>query len=135
MFRYVELVATTCLSWLLMAGPAWLVAGTKGIQGLSIATAVCFIPGVLFCFVVIIFRKAVTESPLLIMAWSGIRLFFVLGGVLLIRMIRPDLGWKEFLVWLILSYFVNLAIDTWWVIRAVNAQQHQAQQNSELPTN
>jgi len=94
---------------LLLAGPAWLVADVAGLAGLLVAFVLCVIP----VAVSVIFRSFVLMShATAYLASSGCRLFLVMGGVLLAKWKRPELGLSEFLVWIILLYLFALLVET-----------------------
>ena len=93
------------------AGPAYYLAGPAGLEGLGYAAFLCLLPG---CLALMLQGLARTDAlrVTLAMAASGLRLLLVLAGVISVRMARPDLGIKEFFVWLILFYLATLAVET-----------------------
>ncbi len=52
-----------------------------------------------------------------VLAGMGLRLVIVLAGTLGIRAARPDLGFREFLVWLLAFYLVTLLVETLLVMK------------------
>jgi len=47
-----------------------------------------------------------------VLVGGALRMVFVLLGLLGISALRPDLGFRQFTVWLLISYMVALAIET-----------------------
>lgn len=104
-----RLVVASLVFALMLAGPAWLVAGSKGLIGLLAATVLCTLPGCL----VVAFKGLVGDSQAtLVLATGGLRMFFVLLGALMARFVVEGYGLKEFFVWLILFYLFTLALET-----------------------
>lgn len=104
-----RLVVASLVFAFLLAGPAWLVAETKGLIGLGVSALLCTIPGCL----VVAFKGLVGGSQAtLILAAGGLRMFFVLLGALGAKFVVSGYGLKEFFVWLILFYLFTLALET-----------------------
>ena len=104
-----RLVVASLVFALVLAGPAWLVAGDKGLVGLSVAAVLCTLPGCL----VVEFKGLVGDSQAtLVLAAGGLRMFFVLLGALMAKFVVEGYGLKEFFVWLILFYLFTLALET-----------------------
>ncbi|MFT4555382.1 MAG: hypothetical protein ACI92S_000712, partial [Planctomycetaceae bacterium] len=96
-----RMVVASLLFTLVLTGPAWLVAGSKGLIGLAVAAVLCTVPGCL----VVAFRGLVGDSQAtLVLAAGGLRMFFVLLGALGAKFVVTGYGLKEFFVWLILFY-------------------------------
>ena len=102
--------------WLLLAGPAYLVAGQNGLEGLSFAALLCLLPGWLVFFLGTLYGVANMQVAVVLFG-TGLRLVFVLTGTLLIQSLRPDLGFREFIVWLIVFYLFTLVFETALVLR------------------
>ncbi len=110
------ILTTSCfLFWVLLIVPAWLVADLRGFVGLSVAAAMCLLPGViaLGCKS---WLAADSQSAFVLIA-SGLRLGIVLAGALAAKSLWPAFGFKEFFVWLVLFYLFVLAIETWLTVR------------------
>jgi hypothetical protein len=104
-----RLVVASLVFALVLAGPAWLVAGDKGLVGLAAAAVLCSLPGCL----VVAFKGLVGDSQAtLVLAAGGLRMFFVLLGALMAKFVVEGYGLKEFFVWLILFYLFTLALET-----------------------
>ncbi|MDG2359537.1 MAG: hypothetical protein P8M20_07785 [Planctomycetaceae bacterium] len=104
-----RLVVASLVFALVLAGPAWLVAGDKGLVGLAAAAVLCTLPGCL----VVAFKGLVGDSQAtLVLAAGGLRMFFVLLGALMAKFVVEGYGLKEFFVWLILFYLFTLALET-----------------------
>lgn len=71
-----------------------------------------------------------------ILAATSVRLMFVLFGVLIMKSVRPDLGLREFHVWVIVFYGVALGLETLQLVRkpveAVAAATGSAAGSSEM---
>jgi hypothetical protein len=51
-----------------------------------------------------------------VIAGTAVRMMFVLLGLFAVGLVRPDLGFREFTVWLIVGYMVSLALEAWMVL-------------------
>ncbi|MBL6705276.1 MAG: hypothetical protein ISQ06_04140 [Planctomycetaceae bacterium] len=101
----------------LLAGPAWLVAGAKGLIGLGVSALLCTAPGCL----VVAFKGLVGETQAtLVLAAGGFRMFFVLLGALGAKFAVSGYGLKEFFIWLALFYLFMLAIETTALLAATD---------------
>lgn len=110
------LLILTSAFWLVLTGPAWLLGGTHGIQGLSIAAVLCVIPG--FVVLCISSRSHVgANSANMVLLSTTMRLLVVLFGVLVVQKIRPDLQFWQFLVWIIVFYLATLLLETFVVLK------------------
>lgn len=105
-----QLVAVTAGLWLLCVLPAWWIAGGSGVEGLSYALLLCLVPGV----VTLRLSRSVDSrrAPFVVLLSMGLRVASVLAGVLVLRVLRPDLGPAAFHVWLIVGYLVTLLVET-----------------------
>lgn len=113
----IRLVAASLGFAFLLAGPAWLVAGIKGLIGLGVSALLCTIPGCL----VVAFKGLVGESQAtLVLAAGGFRMFFVLLGALGAKFAVTGYGLKEFFIWLALFYLFTLAIETATLLAATS---------------
>ena len=111
----IRLVAASLAFAFLLAGPAWLVAETKGLIGLGVSALLCTIPGCL----VVAFKGLVGETQAaLVLAAGGFRMFFVLLGALGAKFAVTGYGLKEFFIWLALFYLFTLAIETTTLLAA-----------------
>jgi hypothetical protein len=96
---------------LLMSGLAYALAGWVGVEGLVYAGLLCLIPGWMTIFVGGILKHR-GSSAYLVLVGTSFRMLFVFLGIVTIRTLRPDLKFREFTVWLIVSYLVALALET-----------------------
>jgi lysylphosphatidylglycerol synthetase-like protein (DUF2156 family) len=104
-----RIVVASLLFTLVLTGPAWLVAESKGLIGLVVAAVLCTVPGCL----VVAFKGLVGDSQAtLVLAAGGLRMFFVLLGALGAKFVVTGYGLKEFFVWLILFYLFTLILET-----------------------
>lgn len=115
--RIGRLVSVTAAFWLLAAGPAWLLAGARGLEGLTYATLLCAVPGAATLWLAS-GRRGGQQLLAGVVIGMGLRMGLVLAGALVLRSARPDLGLWEFHAWLILAYLVTLAAETQLVLKA-----------------
>ena len=107
--------------WLLLAGPAYLLAGKNGLEGLSYAAILCLLPGGLVFFLAS--RYGVANTPVsVVLSATVVRLLFVLAGTLVVLAVRQDLRFREFVVWLLAFYMATLVAETWLVLRRPSEQ-------------
>jgi hypothetical protein len=97
------------LFWLVLALPAWLVAGMTGLAGLSISAGLCLVPG---CLAAAAKTWWGLSHVVFFLVVSGLRLFLAAGGALVANTARPELGIREFFVWLILFYSFVVAVES-----------------------
>ena len=96
--------------WLLMAGPAALLQGSLGVEGLTWAASICLLPGQL---VVTQIGCLGEERPLAgIVVAVGLRLLAAVIAAFVLCLVRPDLRGEAFLVWLVPCYLATLAVET-----------------------
>lgn len=96
---------------LLLSAVAYRVAGFPAVEGLVYSVILCLIPGLLTVGCAELF-KSTDASPYLVVAGGGLRMVFVFLGLFGVSALRPDLGFREFTVWLLASYLVALAVET-----------------------
>lgn len=123
------LAAVVVLLGLLLAFPAYAIAGVAGLEGLSYAAALCLLPG----WVVIALSDSYgvakfRVAPVLI--GMGIRFGAILGGVLIVMWARPQLRFREFLVWVVIYYMVTLAFETSVLMRETASKSNSSTHNS-----
>ena len=107
----VWLSAAVVALWLVLAGPAWWLAGRSGIEGLSYSAVLCLVPGWLVFFLSSRYRVADTRVQVILIA-TTVRLLFVAAGTLVVLQVRPELRLREFLVWIIVFYLATLVAET-----------------------
>jgi len=112
------LTAATAGLWLLLAGPAYFVAGTAGLEGLSIAALLCLIPGWIVLFLEAYVAGGNSPS-LLILSGTVLRLLFVLVGTLVMQSVHQHLQFREFTAWLLVFYLATLLVETLLVLKQV----------------
>jgi hypothetical protein len=96
--------------------PAQRLVGPEAVEGLTYATLLCLIPGlILFPVVGFLQREA---SPVAVMGISTmLRLMTVGIGALVILKLKADFGFPEFLIWLLICYFASLLVETLLLVR------------------
>ncbi len=116
------LLCAAAAMWLLMAWPAHRLAGSLGLEGLTYAGLLCLAPGWLVVYVTSRYPEAGSPSSAVLLG-TGLRMAFVLIGMVGIRSVRPDLGHNEFQLWLVLYYLAFLAVETVMVVKSINKQK------------
>jgi hypothetical protein len=121
-----RLLCLTLGMWLLLVWPAYKIGGEAGVEGLSYAAALCLIPGwIAFALqsqLALLTKGSAKMQPVFAMlAATGLRLIFVLGGVLVLRDLRPSLGFSQFMVWVVVFYFATLFYETRTSLKQVSA--------------
>ncbi len=114
------LTASAVVLWVLLAGPAYWLAGSLGLEGLTYSALLCVVPGCLL-FVVIPFFEFAQTKAFAFLAGSGLRMFVVLVATLILHEVRADLGLKEFLSWLVVFYSVTLLVETLLIVKSPEA--------------
>ena len=114
------LTACTVALWVVLAGPAYWLAGNLGLEGLTYSALLCWLPGCLL-FLVIPFLGLANNKATAFLAGSGLRMFVVLVATLVLQEFRADLGLKEFLGWLVAFYSVTLLVETLLIVKSPDA--------------
>lgn len=114
------LTACTAALWVVLAGPAYWLAGNLGLEGLTYSALLCSLPGCFLFFAIPFFEFAKNKAYAFLVG-SGLRMFVVLVATLLLHEIRADLGLKEFLSWLVVFYSVTLLVETLLIVRSPEA--------------
>ena len=114
------LTAFTVALWLVLAGPAYWLAGKLGLEGLTYSALLCWLPGC-WLFLVIPFLGFANNKATAFLAGSGLRMFVVLVATLVLQEFRADLGLKEFLSWLVVFYSVTLLVETLLIVKSPDA--------------
>ena len=96
---------------LLLAPIAYGTAGWPGVEGLGYSLLLCLVPGLLTLWLAELLRHS-DLSAYVVLAGGGLRMFFVLAGMFVVSSLRPDLGFREFTVWLLVCYLAALAVET-----------------------
>ncbi len=101
---------------LVLIVPAWFIAGREGIIGLSTAAILCVVPGLVVFWIAANFGVAGSEVPLVILGGTLLRMVFVFLGMVIAQTLDPRLGFREFVVWLLVFYLVLLGVETCLVL-------------------
>jgi len=107
----VRLLLALAVTWAVLAGPAYGLAGAAAVWGLSASVLLCLLPGV----VVLVLQSgplAARQPVAGLLIGTGFRMAVVLAAVLLVRELWPALGPVVFIVWLVPVYLVALAVET-----------------------
>jgi hypothetical protein len=108
-------LAAVCLL-LVLIGPAWFLAGREGLIGLSAAAVLCVIPGLIVFWIAAAYGAAGAEVPLVILGGGVLRMLFVLLGMLIAQTLDQRLGFREFVLWVLVFYLFLLAAETCLVL-------------------
>lgn len=119
------LSAAAILLWLALVGPAWFVAGREGLIGLSVAALLCLVPGWTVFWIAAGYGRAGTDVPLVILGGTALRMVFVLLGMVIVQTVDPRLGFREFVVWLLVFYLGLLVVETCLVLLRSASQSGQ----------
>ena len=121
--RIWRLTVVSAALWALSALPAWSLAGTAGLEGLTYALLLCLIPG-LIALAFVRAGDSANGAFTALLVGMGLRMATVLGGTLVLKQIRPDLGPSAFHVWVIVGYLVMLAVETRMLLSDVSGARH-----------
>ncbi len=114
------LTATGVALWILLAGPAYWLAGRLGFEGLTYSALLCVVPGCVLILAIPFFGFAQNKAYAFLVG-SGLRMFVVLVVTLVLHEVRADLGLKEFLSWLVVFYSVTLLVETLLIVGSPEA--------------
>lgn len=89
--------------------------GATGVEGVLYSVLLCLIPGWLTIYASDLMRHR-DLAAYAVLIGTGLRIVFVLLGLFIVSNVRPDLGFRQFTVWLISGYLVALALETWMVL-------------------
>ncbi len=106
-----RLTLVLVLVWVVVTPVAWWIAGSAGLLGSSISSAVTLILGGISIALFHYFGEGNRVSA--VMAVTNLRLFGTLGAALAVQSLRPEWGLKEFYVWLLVNYLTGLAWETY----------------------
>ena len=112
-------VLTACAAalWVVLAGPAYGLAGMLGLEGLTYSALLCWLPGCLL-FIAIPYFGFAKNNAFAFLASSGLRMFVVLVATVILQEVRADLGLNEFLSWLVAFYSVTLLVETLLIVKS-----------------
>ncbi len=103
------------------AAVAFGLVGLRAVEGVSYSVLLCLVPGWLTIYSGVLLKR--TElSAYIVLVGTGLRVVFVLLGLFVVGALRQDLGFREFTVWLIVSYLVALALETWIVLLPASSE-------------
>jgi hypothetical protein len=114
--RCVWLGMATAALWLVLLGPAWMIAGRDGLIGVSAAAALCVVPGWIVFWLAAAYGAAGGQVPLVVLGGMLLRMIFVFLGMVIVQSANHRLGFREFVVWLLAFYAVLLAVETLLVL-------------------
>ena len=110
------LTAVTATVWLVVTGPAYMLSGVLGLEGASYAAVLCLVPGWLVFLVVDRYFVAHAQVAGVLLG-TVLRMLFVLVGLVTIKATRPELGFREFVVWILVFYMATLLTETLMLVK------------------
>ncbi len=109
---------------MVLLGPAWLAAAREGLLGLSFACVLCLLPGCIVFCAAAFYGLGGSRVPLVILAGTVLRMMFVLLGMVVVQSLDQRLGFREFVVWLLVFYLAMLAFETYLVLPRASRRQN-----------
>jgi hypothetical protein len=129
MIRQLGLLLVSSLAlWLLLAGPAWLLAGTSALVDTAVALGLCLAPmtaTLLWCHWA--FGNAPEQQLLAVMGGTTLRLLVAAGGGIALFHGFEALHRPAFLIWVIVFYLATLTLEVIVVVRDQNLRAQQPQ--------
>lgn len=111
----IKLLAVALVAAVVLSPVAMWVGGQSGVQGLAVSAAVCLLPGLITVWL----ASSVADPMARVWLTVGgmlVRMLVVLIAALVVYKLRPDLGLREFYIWLIVFYNVLLFAETWLLL-------------------
>jgi hypothetical protein len=103
--------------WCLCAGPAFGLAGPRGLIGAAAAAAICGFPAAITLQLHRMAARKGGQAPLLVMLGGMLfRIVFVLGAGALLQATIEGFDLIGFVLWLMLMYLVTLALEVWLLV-------------------
>lgn len=95
-----------------------LLAGWRGLPEAVASVLVCLVPGWLVISAGGLLRLR-DLSVLVVLLGMGLRMIFVLAGLIAVPAFFPGLSQQVFAGWLVLDYLIALGLEVWLVVVAV----------------
>jgi hypothetical protein len=144
MMRQLAILWIGCLGlWVLLGGSAWLLLGDIALLDASVACALCIVPmtaTLVWCewaFGAERRIRAPEQQLLAMLGGTGVRMFVVLvGGIVLFHAVN-ELHRPAFLLWVVVFYLTTLTLEVALMIRrqeaSVPAENHAGRSTSPQP--
>lgn len=118
--HFLKLLLLTVVIWLVLVGPAYYFSGSLGVEGLTLSAFLCLIPGWLVFWIVSRYGDA---SNFVMASFAGtmVRMFFVLGGVMIVKALGRYPRDTDFLVWVVLVFLALLAVETLLLVKQLQS--------------
>ena len=116
------LLLVAILMWVVCSGPAYWLRGLLALEGLTYAGIICLVPGLVVVYVISQFPGGGSPATGVLLG-TGLRMAFVLVGLVTLQNLRPELGHYEFQLWLIFYYLAFLAVETLIVVKSTDIQE------------
>lgn len=117
-----RLTVAMLVVWGLAGLVAWKLHGLSGFELTGYAFAACLLPGWLAFVVPAVYRAPAAPLAAIVVGMT-LRMACCGAGLLLVSRLRPDLGPKPFVWWLIVFYLASLAVETYLLVRRFGLQK------------
>jgi hypothetical protein len=116
-----QLWAGSIAMWLLLAGPAWLLAAQAGLLDTAVACLLCLMPmTATMLWVHWSFDGAPEQQLMAVLGGTGVRLLAVIAGGIGLFHAAPALHRPAFLLWVVVFYLGTLTLEIVLVVRRQN---------------
>lgn len=107
--------------WVLAGAISCGLHGFSGVELTGFSLVICLIPGWLALIVPAVYRAPAAALAAVVVGMV-LRLAFCGVGIAVVSWLRPDLGPKPFVWWLVGFYLVSLGAETYLLVRRVKLQ-------------
>ncbi len=132
--QLVQLWVGAAVLWLILAAPAWLLAGERGLADTALACGLCLAPmtaTMLWCHWAL---HGAAESQLLaVLGGTAVRLVVVLAGGIGLFHAVEGLHRPAFLIWVIVFYLTTLTLEIVLVVRRQEGLANEAMAGRPQP--
>lgn len=106
------LAGSTLLLWGVLIYPSWLIWGNSVWLESATAFGLCLVPGMIALAWTLHAGDAPERQLTAVLGGTGVRLFFALGGGLMLNYALPETFTSGFWLWLAVFYMFILALET-----------------------
>lgn len=107
--------------WVLCFFPARALRGSSGVWWMSLAAVSCLVPGWVVVFLSGL--SALRNDLSAMMVQTVVRLFTVASLAVVLRKLRPELGFADFYGWLVFFYLLALGVEVVLFRRGLASQR------------
>lgn len=116
--RLVQLIGICLLAWAVAAYPAYRLGGEASLVFSTVAMLLCLVPAVAtFLLARLAFRGSPQQRLLANLGGNGLRMMFVLGVLLLLRLTTAYFQPMEFALWVLGFYLLSLTLEVVFLVR------------------